>query len=87
MFDYARLIKATYIGDYRVHLGFADGVEADVDFSDQLWGFMHEPLKDKALFAQVCVNPEVHVLQWPNGADMAPEISYEKALQALGKNQ
>ena len=88
MFDYARLIEASYAGDYRVHLKFEDGVEADVDFSDQLWGYMHAPLKDKALFSQVRVNPEVHVLEWPNGADMAPEITYERAVKAAsGKLQ
>lgn len=81
-----RLTEASYAGDYRVHVRFGDTLEADIDFSDFLWGYYHAPLKDKALFAQVRVNPEVHVLEWPNGADMAPEITFERALAAAGKN-
>jgi hypothetical protein len=80
--EYSRLIAASYAGDYRVNLKFEAGVEGCVDFSDYLWGYLHEPLKDKVLFSQVRVDPEVSVLVWPNGADMAPEIAYERALQA-----
>lgn len=86
MLRYARLMEASYAGDYRVNLKFADGVEGCVDLSDQLWGYYHEPLKDKELFAQVHIDPEVPVLVWPNGADMAPEIIYERAVEAARKN-
>lgn len=81
-----RLTEASYAGDYRVHVRFGSTLEADIDFSDFLRGYYHEPLKDKALFAQVRVNPEVGVLEWPNGADMAPEITFERALKAAGKH-
>ena len=81
----ARLKEASYAGDYRVHVRFDNALEADIDFSDFLYGYYHAPLKDKTLFAQVYVNPEVHVLEWPNGADMAPEITFERAVQAARK--
>ncbi|MDX2095528.1 MAG: DUF2442 domain-containing protein [Alphaproteobacteria bacterium] len=87
MLRYSRLIEATYAGDYRVNLKFSDGVAGCVDLSDQLWGYYHEPLKDKQLFSQLRIDPEVAALVWPNGADMAPEIIYERALQAAGKNK
>jgi hypothetical protein len=81
-----RLTEASYAGDYRVHVRFGNALEADIDFSDFLHGHYHAPLKDKSLFSQVRVNQEAHVLEWPNGADMAPEITFERALQAARKS-
>lgn len=34
---------------------------------------MFGPLQDKAVFEQVEIDPEVHTLVWPNGADFDPE--------------
>ena len=67
-----------YVGGFTVHLRFTDGVEGDVDLSDDLWGEMFEPLKDPTIFGQVRVHPDFHTLCWPNGADLAPEFLYEK---------
>jgi len=83
MKNYSKLIEASYVGDYRINLGFADGVSATVDFEDELWGEMFEPLKDKKLFAQAKISSEIPVLIWPNGADFAPEFLYERAKQSL----
>jgi hypothetical protein len=82
MSHYARLIEVSYAGEYSVSLKFSDGVQGCIDLSDQLWGDMFEPLKDKALFAQVKLDSEVPVLVWPNGADLSPEFIYERARQA-----
>lgn len=81
-----RLKEATYAGDYRVRVHYDNALEAEIDFSDFLRGYYHEPLKDKSLFSQVRVNPEVHVLEWPNGADMTPEITFERAVAAAEKS-
>jgi len=83
MKNYSKLIEASYVGDYRVALRFADGVSGTVDFCDELWGEMFEPLKDKNLFAQAKISPDFPVLVWPNGADFAPEFLYERAKQSL----
>lgn len=37
------------------------------------------PLHDPGYFAQVRVDPEVGAISWPNGADLAPEVLYERA--------
>lgn len=31
-------------------------------------------LRDKALFAQLRLHPELRTVVWPNGADLAPEF-------------
>lgn len=63
-----RVEKARYMGDFTVHVRFADGTEGDVDLSDELYGEVFEPLKDQTLFGQVSVHPEFHTLSWPNSA-------------------
>ena len=73
-----RVAEASYVQDYTIHLRFTDGTEGDVDFRDELYGEIFEPLKDRTLFRQFSVHPEFHTLTWPNGADMAPEFLYEK---------
>ncbi len=73
-----RVAEAHYVRDYTIHLRFTDGTEGDVDFRNELYGEVFEPLKDRALFQQFFVHPEFHTLTWPNGADLAPEFLYEK---------
>lgn len=43
----------------------------------ELYGEVFEPLKELAFFKQVKVNPETNTVEWPNGADFAPEFLYE----------
>lgn len=74
-----RVEEARYVRDYTIHVRFSDGAEGDVDFRDELWGEVFEPLKDLALFRQFFVHAEFRTLCWPNGADIAPEFLYEKA--------
>lgn len=79
-----RLKEVSYVGDYRVHVCYANALEADIDLSDMLEHPFYAPLKDPQLFAQVTVNPEVHVLEWPGEIDVAPEITFERACKAAG---
>ena len=73
-----KVVEAKYAHDYVIHVRFADGTEGDVDLSQELYGEMFEPLKNRETFAKVTVHPEFHTLCWPNGADIAPEFLYEK---------
>ena len=59
---------------YALRLEFNDGTVRDVDLSHELHGEVFEPLRDPAFFAQVRVNPETGTVEWPNGADFAPEF-------------
>src|SRR5581483_11786361 len=67
----------SYISDYRLRLEFSDGVVKEVDLSEELYGEVLEPLKDPGVFMQVEVNQETNTIEWPNGADFAPEFLYK----------
>jgi hypothetical protein len=73
-----RLIFAEYVRDHTIRLRFADGAEGEVDLSAELDGFVFEPLKNDSYFRQLRIDPELHTVVWPNGADFAPEFLYER---------
>jgi hypothetical protein len=72
------VIHATHLHEYTLSLCFGDGVQGEIDFSDELYGEIFEPLKDVDFFKQFLVHPELHTLIWPNGADFSPEYLYSK---------
>ena len=53
---------------------FDDGSSQVIDFRPVLKGEMYGPLDDPLLFDQVRIDPEVHTLVWPNGADFDPAM-------------
>jgi hypothetical protein len=73
-----RVIEAQYVKGYTIKIRFADGVEGEVNLSDDLIGEIFQPLKDISYFKNFTVDPELHTLVWPNGADFAPEFLYDK---------
>jgi hypothetical protein len=74
---FLHITAVTYLGDYCLRLQFSDGIVKDVDLEEELYGAVFEPLHDKALFRKVEVNLETNTIEWPNGADFAPEFLYE----------
>jgi Protein of unknown function (DUF2442) len=73
-----RLIQARYVRDFVVWLRFSDGAEGEVDLAGELDGPIFEPLRDVAYFRLFSLNPNVHTIAWPNGADLAPEFLHER---------
>jgi len=67
-----------YIDGYRLRLTFDDGKVGVVDLTTSLWGPVFEPLLDVEYFKLVKVDKELGTICWPNGADLAPEVLYEK---------
>lgn len=65
------VLRADYLGDFRVHLWFNDGTDGEVDLADALDGPIFEPIKDPETFRQFRLIG--HTLSWENGADFAPE--------------
>lgn len=66
--------EAKYLGGYKVELLFNNGERLVVDLRDELDGPAFEPLKDLAVFKQFKIN--FNTIEWPNGADFAPEYLY-----------
>jgi len=74
---FLHVTNVTYLEGYKLRLAFNDGVVKDVDLQDELYGEVFEPLRDIELFRQVAVNSDTNTIEWPNGADFAPEFLYE----------
>lgn len=60
-------------GPYALWIKFDDGSTQVIDFEPVLVGYYHGPLRDQMLFNQVKIDPDIHTLVWPNGADFDPE--------------
>jgi hypothetical protein len=70
-----KVIKAKYLEGYKIEIKFNDGKTKIIDFKDQLWGEMFEPLKNIKYFKKFKLNP--FTVEWENGADFAPEYLYD----------
>lgn len=73
------ITKAEVSRPGHLYLTFEDGTAGEVDLSE-IWcnGPVFEPLADPAYFARVTVDPELGTVTWPNGADLAPEVLYDR---------
>lgn len=74
---FLHVLDVTYLNEYKLKITFNDGVVKEVDLRDELDGPMFEALKKPGFFRRVAVNPETNTIEWPNGADFAPEFLYE----------
>ena len=65
------------LNNYQLYLRFEDNLEGIIDLQQQIeFSGVFEPLKNSDYFAQVKVNPELGTIQWPNGADLDPDVLY-----------
>ena len=76
-----RVNYVRHVGDYRLELGFADGLRSEVDLRDRVAGRggVFRPLADVDFFRQVQVEPEAGTIVWPNGVDFCPDVLYSLA--------
>lgn len=72
-----KIIKAEYISEFKINLVFNDGYQSVVDFKNELWGEVFEPLNEVSYFRNFKSNP--FTIHWDNGADFSPEYLYELA--------
>ncbi len=72
--EICRVVSFEKVASFTLKVVFDDGTFQIIDFRPVLKGEMYGPLKDPALFDQVQIDPEVHTLVWPNGADFDPAI-------------
>lgn len=73
-----RVKEVRHTKDYRVWVIFGDGTEGEIDLEKELWGEVFEALRDVEVFRKMRVDPELHTIVWPNGADFSPEFLYRQ---------
>ena len=83
-----RVTSFQTIGPFTLSIQFEDSTSQTIDFRPVLEGELYGPLQDPTIFSQVRIDPEVHTLVWPNGADFDPAILHDwpesgPALEAL----
>jgi hypothetical protein len=76
------VLQAEYIGDHRILVSFSDGAKSLVNLADYLDGEVFEPLKDVDFFKSFVVTG--NTVEWPNGADIAPEFLREIGQEVRG---
>ncbi len=62
--------------DYQLKIIFNNGETRIVNLVNELTGEIFEPLKNIDFFKQAYLT-EWNVIEWPNGADFAPEFLFE----------
>ena len=72
-----RVVSFEIIGPYTIRVRFDDQTEQVIDFEPILTGELYRPLRDLSLFNKVRIDPEVHTLVWPNGADFDPATLHD----------
>lgn len=72
-----RVVSFDIVAPYTLRVVFDDDTSQVIDFSPILEGALYGPLQDVSLFNQVRIDPEVHTLVWPNGADFDPATLHD----------
>jgi hypothetical protein len=72
-----RVCEFRILRPYTLCVAFDDATEQVIDFREVLMGELYGPLRDLTLFNQVRLDPEVHTLVWPNGADFDPATLHD----------
>lgn len=85
-----RVVSFEIVSAYTLHLRFDDATEQTIDLRPVLAGDLYGPLLDLSLFNRAAIDPEVHTLVWPNGADFDPATlhdwpQHKHAFQALAR--
>lgn len=72
-----RITAFNIVGPYILQVAFDDQTEQIINFQPILSGELYRPLRDLSIFNEVQIDPEVHTLVWPNGADFDPATLHD----------
>ncbi len=61
-----------------LHLEFADGLCGEVEVLSRMWGPVFDRARTLEGFAKAFFDPESRTVSWPGGADLAPDVLYER---------
>ena len=79
---FLHITDTKYVDTYRLWLRFSDGAAGVIDLEPELYGEIFEPLRDPTFFRQVYLTSRT--IEWPNGADFAPEFLRRQITQPEG---
>ena len=65
------------IAPYTLLVKFDDHTSQLIDFKPILKGALYGPLTNLSVFNQAKIDPEVHTIVWPNGADFDPATLHD----------
>lgn len=72
-----RVSSFEIVGPHTLAVTFADGLTRTIDFLPILKGELYGPLREEEFFKRVKLDPEIHTLVWPNGADFDPATLHD----------
>jgi len=72
-----RVTSFEIVGPHTLAVTFADGLTQTIDFLPVLRGELYGPLREAEVFNRVALDPDVHTLVWPNGADFDPATLHD----------
>ena len=77
-----RVRSFQFVAPYTLAVQFDDHTEQVIDFAPVLAGELHRPLRNSTPFDRVRIDPEVHTLVRPNGADFDPATLHDRPQRA-----
>jgi hypothetical protein len=81
---FLHITRVEHLGSHALRLAFSDGSVREVDLLSELFGEVFEPLHDPEAFAHVYLNPDTGTIEWPDGADFAPEFLHRMGHEVRG---
>jgi hypothetical protein len=82
-----RILDITYLSEYRLILAFSDGSRREVDLEPLLEGSLFGDLKSPDIFRQVTLDKEFGSIEWPNGADICPDLLYQMSREIISNSE
>ena len=74
------VIAVQCLEGFRLLLTFEGDERRELDMAEfQPFDGVFEPLKNAEFFQRVRVAPELGTIVWPNGADLCPDVVYERS--------
>jgi hypothetical protein len=74
---FLHVTEVRYSEGYKFELTFNDGTIKEVNLEQDLHGEVFAPLHDIEMFRKAFLNHETGTIEWPTGADFAPEYLHE----------
>ena len=77
MHDLHQVQSFEIVAAFNLRVRFEDDTEPLINFEPVLAGELFGPLRTLSVFEKVKLDPEVHTLVWPNGADFDPATLHD----------